>query len=251
MTQDRQNQSTTDSPSLVEYLSSFVTPQRLDRMHQVLNQRTRYLTVVLEDIYQPHNASAVLRSCDAFGIQDVHIIEDKNAYRVNPDVELGTSQWLTMNRYRATSGSKHHDPKNQSPTNPIPTAKAIQQLKDMGYRIVATSPDPQGYSLRDFPLDPGPIALFFGTELSGLSDYVLEHADTYVAIPMHGFVESFNISVSAALCMYDLSTRLRSSALPWQLSFEEQQEILLQWLRRSIKRADALEREFHLNYKPN
>jgi len=242
MIQDRQNESKEAHPSLLEFLSGFVTPQRLDRMHQVLEQRTRYITVVLEDIFQPHNASAVLRSCDAFGIQDIHIIEDKNAYRVNPDVELGTSQWLTMTKYRWPSHLKQQN--LQPPKAHGPTAQVIHSLKSQGYRIVATSPDPRGFQLSDLPLDQGPLALLFGTELTGLSDYALEQADTFVAIPMYGFVESFNISVSAALCLYELTTRLRESSLSWKLNPKERDELLLQWFRRSIKRADALEREY-------
>ncbi|NCN05950.1 MAG: RNA methyltransferase [Spirochaetales bacterium] len=217
-----------ENTALIEYLSQFVTPERLSKMHRVVAERTRYLTVVLEDIFQPHNASAVLRSCDAFGVQDVHIIEDRNSYQVNPDVELGTSQWLTLQRYKGED----------------PTVKAITALKSRGYRIVATSPRTDGYTLANLPIHQGPIALMFGTELTGLTPTALELADDFVTIPMFGFVESFNISVSAALCLYDITTRLRKSELSYKLQKDEQDQLLLTWLRKNIKKADALERAF-------
>ena len=215
---------------LIRYLSGIVMPERIATMRRVLAERTRYLSVVIEDIYQPHNASAVLRTCDCFGIQDVHIVENRNAYRVNPGVELGTAQWLTLHRY------------NSEPEN---TPAAIDQLRTAGYRIVATTPHTEQRSLDDFDLDAGPVALLFGNEPDGLSETALNLADEHLVIPMVGFVESFNISVSAAIILHTLSGRLRSSRIAYHLSPEESNEILLQWLRKSIGRADALEREFH------
>ncbi len=220
--------------ALNEYLSGFVTEQRLDKIRRVLAQRHRYITVMLEDIYQPHNASAVLRSCDAFGIQDVHIVENRNRYRINPDVELGTAQWLSITRYNA---GEHN------------TAEAVRALRKKGYRIVATAPHSDDCLLADLDLSPGPVALMFGTELSGLSDQAMELADEFVRIPMHGFVESFNISVSAALSLYDLDRRLRSSDIAFQLTEDEHCEIQGQWLAASIKKSQALEAEFRRTYR--
>ena len=214
---------------LIDYLSGFVTPRRLERMHQVLASRTRYITVALEDIYQPHNASAVLRSCDGFGVQDAHIIENRNSYRVNPGVELGTSQWLTMHRYNRTGDN---------------TREAVQRLREMGYRIVATSPHADDVDLEEFDLSRGRAAFFFGNELDGLSPAMLDLADEYMKIPMYGFVESFNISVSCALTLHHLTHRLRSGDYPWQLTPAEKDELLLQWLRNSIRNWPTIERQF-------
>ena len=242
-----ENSSRAPDPELLAYLQRFVTEKRLERMNAVLDQRTRYLTVVLEDIFQPHNASAVLRSCDAFGIQDVHIIENRNAYRLNPDIELGTSQWLTLQKYRAKLAEPPDALTREDRESPAAAANSLRTLvglRDRGYRIAATVPRADGYRLSELPLEGGPIALVFGTELTGLSRTALDFADLAVAIPMHGFVESFNISVSAALCLYDLSTRLRESQIPWRITQEERQTILYRWLKTSIKKADALEREF-------
>jgi tRNA (guanosine-2'-O-)-methyltransferase len=215
---------------LIDYLCGFVTEERLGTMRRVLEERTRYLSVVIEDIYQPHNASAVLRTCDCFGIQDVHIVENRNAYRVNPGVELGTAQWLSLHRY------------NGGPSN---TPAAIDALRSAGYRIVATTPHTNQRSLADFDLEAGPVALLFGNELEGLSETAFNLADEHLVIPMFGFVESFNISVSAAIILHALSSRLRASPIAYHISSEERDEILLQWLRGSIGRVDALEREYH------
>ncbi|MCF8112120.1 MAG: RNA methyltransferase [Desulfobacteraceae bacterium] len=214
---------------LIKYLSGFVTQNRLDTFERVLEHRTRYITAALENIFQPHNASAVLRSMDCFGIQDAHIIENDYEYRINPDVALGASNWLTLIRY------------NSGPDN---TNAAIANLRSLGYRIVATAPHVRNVSLPDFDLHKGRVALFFGTELEGLSETVLSNADEFLRVPMYGFTESFNISVSAAIVFYELIGKLERSALNWRLSEEEKQELRLQWLRQSVKRPDLLIRRF-------
>jgi len=218
-----------DEAELIDYLSGFVTEQRMAKMRGVLGERTRYLKVVVEDIFQPHNASAVLRTCDCFGIQDVHIIENRNAYRLNPNVELGTAQWLTLHRHRGKEGI---------------TRSTIESLREEGYRIVATTPHTNQVALEEFDLEAGPAAIMFGTELDGLSPEALEAADEHLIIPMHGFVESFNISVSAAIVLHHLSHRLRASGLNYGLGDDERRSILLAWLRASIGRVEALEREY-------
>ena len=215
---------------LISYLSQFVTSNRLAKMNRVLDERTRYITVLVEDIYQPHNASAVLRSCDCFGVQDVHVVENRNEYRINPGVELGSAQWLTLHRYR------------EKPTN---TRDAILTLRGRGYRIVATTPHTSQVDLDSFELGAGPVALLFGNEPDGLSETALGLADHHLVIPMFGFAESFNISVSAAIILNVLTKRLRSSQIPYHLSREERDALLLEWLRNSIGRCKALERAFY------
>lgn len=221
----------------IRVLEEFVTENRRTRMATVLDNRTRYVTVMLEDIYQPHNASAVLRSCDAFGVQDVHIVENRNSYQVNPGVELGTSQWLNL--IRCKDG----------------TEACIETLRNDGYRIVATTPHRNGATIDSFDLTAGPCAIMFGTEKDGLSDAALANADEYLRIPMVGFVESLNISVSAALTLYALTTRLRESEIArtgtragalagtevsWRLQSEERHELYYRWLRKSVRNADAI-----------
>lgn len=216
------------SKELIEYLSQFVSDTRKAKMEQVLENRTRHITIVLEDLYQPHNASAVLRSCDIFGIQDIHIVENSNAYTVNKDIAMGSPKWLNLHKYRKAENN---------------SLDCIQKLKAKGYRIIATSPHKNGYELKDLPVDK-PLALVFGTELTGISDTVREHADEFVMIPMYGFTESFNISVSAALCLHSTVERLHQTNVNWHISEEEKEELRLHWLRKSISRVEILEKDF-------
>lgn len=182
--------------------------------------------MVLEDIYQPHNASAVLRSCDCFGIQDVHIIENDHAYDINPKVVHGASKWLHIHKY-------HEEDFN--------TLACLNLLKSNGYALVATSPRADSTPLHELPLDR-PIALMMGTEKHGLSDMAFEMAEMLVTIPMVGFTESLNISVSAAICLQTLTHRLWQSQIAWQLSDDDQQTLLLEWMRKVVKDAEGIEK---------
>ena len=221
---------------IVKYLSGFVTPERLQTMDRVIQNRTRYITIALEDIYQSHNASAVLRTCECFGIQDVHIIENKNRYTVNPDVALGASKWLNLVKY------------NKDEFN---TSEAISSLRSSGYRIVATTLSEDAVALEDFNLEKGKSALFFGTELTGLTQQMLNEADEHLRIPLFGFTESFNISVSAAIILHHLTYNLKKSDIPWHMSADEANMLRYSWLMNSIKRSDLLEKKFLEEEKNN
>lgn len=215
--------------ALTEYLREFATEARWEKIEEVARQRTRHITVVVEDIYQPHNASAVLRSCDGFGIQDVHIIENSNEFDASSQVTIGADQWLSIYR--------HNNPETDN------TETCLNRLKVEGYKIIATSPHENDVNLNDLPI-ADKTALVFGTELEGISDKVKEMADGFVKIPMAGFSESFNISVSAAICLYNLTRRLRNSDVDWNLSEEDMEIIKLEWLKKSIKAGDQLEQKF-------
>lgn len=221
--------------ALIEYLSQFATTRRVQLFRNVAANRTRYITPVLENIYQPQNASAVLRTCDCLGIQDVHIIEETNRYKLNPDVELGSAQWLNLIRYNSPEGKN--------------TEAAINNLKTSGYRIVATTPHAKDVSLDDLDLSRGKVAILFGTELKGLSQQALDLSEEFVRIPMSGFTESFNISVSAAIIAYSLMRDLRNSSLSWRLPEEEQDQLILDWLRKSIKDSELLEKKYIFDHK--
>lgn len=213
---------------LLEYLMSFVSEERKRRFDEIIKYRTRHITVVLEDIYQPHNASAILRTCDLTGVQDVHIIENKNRYEVNPEVALGSSKWLTL---------KKHNTKDEN------TLEAFNSLKDSGYTVVATTPHEKAMELDSVPIN-NKIALVFGTEQTGLSDLAIRSADINLCIPMFGFTESYNISVSAALVLFNLTQRLRDSSIEWKLSSNELTDILLDWARNSINKHELMEQYF-------
>ena len=214
----------------LEYLSGYLTPQRLELFENVLNKRTRHLTVVLEDIYQKQNASAVLRTCDCFGIQDVHIIEDRNEFQVNREIAMGASKWLSLHKYN----NKEH--------NALDT---IQTLKKQGYRIVATTPHNNDLELQDFDIAKGKTALVFGSELPGITETIMQEADEFLKIPMYGFTESFNISVSAAIILHHLTMKMRDSKdLNWQLSADEKDELKMEWIRKTIKRSKLIEKRY-------
>ena len=214
---------------LIDYLKQFVFDRRIELFENVIQNRTKYITVVLEDIFQAHNASAVLRTAECFGIQDVHIIENRNQYTISPDVALGSSKWINLKKY-----NKHENN----------TLTAINALKEKGYRIVATTPHTNDTDLENFDLTKGKAALFFGTEQYGLSQIMINHADEYLKIPMHGFTESFNISVSAAIILHHLTHKLRQTNIDWKLTEPERNEILFQWLKRSVKKSDMLIEKF-------
>ena len=217
---------------LIQHLSNCITEERKALFEKNLKERTKYFTVVLENIYQPLNASAVLRSCDCFGIQDIHIIENYNEFKPDTEVAMGASNWLSINHYK-------HKKNN--------TIDCIKKLKKQGYRIVATSPHKTSQTLNDFNIHNGKAALFFGTETKGLSQIVMEEADEFIYIPMYGFTESFNLSVSAAICLNHLRTKLNNSTIDWRLNQKEKDIILLNWLRYSIDRCDIVEKDFFKN----
>lgn len=221
---------------LIEYLEGFITPKRRDLFEKVISERTKYLTVVLEDIYQSQNASAVLRSCDCFGVQDVHIIENRNEFTIHRDIAMGSSKWLSLNHYQNNSNN---------------TIEAINKLKKDGYRIIATTPHSDDTNLEDFDLNKGKSAFIFGTELTGVSQDVIDNADEFVKIPMYGFTESFNISVCVALVIHHLTLKLRNSDINWQLSNNDIEQIKLNWLRQTLKRFPKLEERFkNINTNP-
>lgn len=214
---------------LTNYLSGFVSDRRKQRLTEVLAERMRHMTVVLEDVYQAHNASAVLRSCDCFGVQDVHFIENRNKFKISEDVSMGSTQWLSITKYNAEENN---------------TKKCLKYLKEKGYRIVATTPHKNDCTLAQLDVTK-PFALVFGTEIDGITQDVFDMADEFVKIPMYGFTESFNISVSAALCMYELTTRIREQNIVYQLSENEKQEIYVEWLKASISKSDLIVKEFY------
>lgn len=217
---------------LIDHLTNCITDERKALFEDILSKRTKYLSVVLENIYQPLNASAVLRSCDCFGIQDVHVIENYNKFNPDTEIAMGSSNWLTINRYDSNENN---------------TSDCIKKLKKQGYRIVATSPHVEGSKINDFDLSKGKAALFFGTELEGLSHTVLQEADEHLRIPMYGFTESFNLSVSAAICLYEMREKMQNESIHWQMNDEEKDEVLLNWLRYSIDRSEIVEDDFYKN----
>lgn len=202
----------------LEYLESFLTENRVERFKEVLNNRTKHFTIVAEDVYQLHNTSAVMRSCEVFGIQDLCVIEQKFGKRIDKEIALGAEKWVDIHRY-----------------SNIPSA--LDDIRSKGYQIVATTPHVEANHLEDFDITK-PSAIFFGTEKNGLSPEIIEQADAYIKIPMVGFTESLNISVSAAIIIQNLTTRVRNSNIDWKLSDSQLLEKRIDWARKSIKDID-------------
>ena len=217
---------------LIEFFEQFVLPQRVQLLNKNLQFRTRFITVVLEDLYQQHNASAVIRTCDSFGIQNLHIIENRNKFQINKEIAVGSECWVDIEKYSNNENN---------------TEFALNHLKEKEYRIVATSLSQKANKLENFDLNKGKFALVFGTERTGISETVVKMADEFIYIPMCGFAESLNISVSVALIVHFLSGKLRESELTWKLSDEEMQDLKIRWLRNSLKNPDLLQKYFNDN----
>ena len=205
---------------LLEYLQTFLTPRRIALFKEVMAHRTRHFTVVTEDLYQMHNASAVLRSCDVFGIQDLHVVQERFGKRMDREIAMGAQKWVTVHRHKSTS-------------------ECIAKLRKDGYKIVATTPHSDSQLLPDFNVQ-SKSALFFGTEKAGLSPQAMEQADEFLKIPMYGFTESLNISVSAAIILQQVVTKMKREVTGWELSEVEKQELEMHWTRQSIKRIDDI-----------
>jgi tRNA (guanosine-2'-O-)-methyltransferase len=221
--------------ALLQHLRQFVEDRRVEKFEQIIQSRTRHLTIVLENIFQSQNASAVLRSCECVGVQDIHVIENSYKFETHPDIVLGANKWLSMFHYNTPQANN--------------TLNAIENLRNKGYKIVATTPHKNDFSLEELPID-NKTALFFGTEQTGLSEDVVEQADYFMQIPMYGFTESYNISVSAAISMYELMKRIRQSSVNWRLSEDERVDILLEWLTRSIRMSEQIIAEWQKKIQP-
>ncbi|MDO4880279.1 MAG: RNA methyltransferase [Capnocytophaga sp.] len=200
---------------LLQYLENFITEERKNRFTEILSLRTNHFTVAVEDVYQMHNTSAVVRSCEIFGVQNAHLIEQKYGKRLDSKIAMGAEKWVTTHRYSDT-------------------ISCIEKLKTDGFQIVATVPKPNAIPLDTFDISKK-SAFFFGTEKKGLSEEVLSKADQFLTIPMVGFTESLNISVSVAIILQSLTTKLRKSEVKWQLSEQELLETRLEWTKNSIR----------------
>jgi len=218
---------------LIEYLSQFAHDNRVELFNEKIEQRTNHVTLVLEDIYQAQNTSAAIRTSDCFGIQNVHVIENSNEFSVYKDITLGSSNWLNINKY------------NKDENN---SKACFDSLKKQGYKIVATSPLQHHDSVFEFNVEDK-VALVLGNELNGISEIAKQEADEFITIPMYGFTESFNISVSAALCLSEISKRVRESNIDWKLTEEEKNDVLIKWYKHSIKHGKKLAKEFKKNFK--
>lgn len=209
----------------LHFLENILTDNRKERFLNVLNTRTKHFTIAVEDVFQMHNTSAVMRSCEVFGIQELNVIEQRYGKSIDKEIAMGAQKWVDINSFDSV-------------------ADCIDNLKNQGYQIIATTPHENDCLLEDFDISK-PSALFFGTERDGLSDEVLQKADGFLKIPMVGFTESLNISVSAAIIIQNLTTRLRKTEIDWQLSEDEILEKRLDWAKKSIKDIKRIEARYY------
>jgi tRNA (guanosine-2'-O-)-methyltransferase len=217
------------SELLAQHFQQYLTENRQQAIERVLSQRTRHIAMVLENVLQPHNMSAVVRTCECYGVQNLYIIDDNNHFETNKRVLKGSNKWIDIVRYKAKD---------------VPNTKpCLADLKSAGYKILVTHPDVDGISIENVDVSEK-LAVVMGNESDGVSQEALQLADQKVYIPMVGFTESMNISVSAAICMHALLPKLRKSLVHWQLTEEEKSIIRLQWMKKSIRRSDLIEQEF-------
>jgi tRNA (guanosine-2'-O-)-methyltransferase len=214
----------------IEFLEQFVTEKRRNLFQKILDERTRHFTVAIEDIFQPHNASAIVRSCDIFGAQDLHVIESKYKFYASRLVAKGAQKWIDFSMY------------NQQNKNN--TLDCITNLRSKGYKIIATTPHNESCLLQDFDITQK-SAFFFGVEKQGLSKDVMDNADSYLKIPMVGFTESLNISVAAAIILQNMNEKLKKSSLDWKLSDYERAEKYQDWLEKTIKSIKKIKEKYY------
>ena len=209
------------------YMSQFLTEERVEVLRRTLASRTRYMTILTENTFHPQNASALVRHCEAVGLQDLHTVETRCKFNPNVNIVRGTDKWVDITRHESTE-------------------EAISSLKGAGYRLVATTPHRESCTPETFDVAKGPFCLVFGTEHAGVSDEIIEAADEYLRIPMCGMVESLNVSASAAILIYMLSQRMRlTPSIDWALKEEDAREMLFRWVMSSVKDSERiLERQF-------
>ena len=213
----------------LEFLQDFMTEERVETFKKVLENRTKHFTVVVEDIYQSYNASAIIRTCDIFGIQDMYSTTRLHQFNVSSYVAKGADRWVDVRKFNRPDSDN--------------TQEAIDAMREKGYQIIATSPHYGSITPSDFDFTK-PSALFFGAEKEGLSKNILDQADGFIKIPMYGFTESLNISVSAAIILQILSQKLRESDIDWHLSEEEKLDLEFKWAKKSVKDSKGLLEKF-------
>lgn len=213
---------------ILSYFQKFISDHKIQLFDQKTLDRTRHFTFVLEDLFHPHNASAILRTCDCMGIQDVHMIENNHQFVNEKDISLGSKKWLDV--------YQHNDFDTSSPS-------CIDKLKEDGYKIAVLNPHQEDVLIQDYPID-NKTAFILGAEKSGLTEYSLKNADVHIKVPMYGFTESYNVSVTAALTMYDVIQRMRKSEMDWRLNEDDQWKLKMAWTIRSTRASNDIIRHF-------
>ena len=209
---------------IYDYLQQFLTNERLSKIEHFSKESSDFVLPVMEDVYQFRNAAAIVRSVEACGFHHVVALEEENVFNPNLKVTKGAETWVQVEKM---------------PNN----LDSLKEIRSRGYRILAVSPEKNATMLPDYEVKE-PIALVFGTELEGVSDEILDFADETLAIPMFGFTKSFNVSVAAAICMYELKQKLMKSGIEYQLSDQKLLELKIRWAKNSIKSSEQILERF-------
>jgi tRNA (guanosine-2'-O-)-methyltransferase len=209
-----------DLAKTYEYLKQFLTDERLRKIEHFAPESSDFVLPVLEDVYQFRNAAAIVRSVEACGFHKVVALQEENNFEPNLKVTKGADTWVEVEKL----------PRN---------IESFQKIKDKGYKIVVVSLENNAKMLPDYEITE-PIALVFGTEMEGVSQEILDFADETLAIPMYGFTRSFNVSVAASLCMYELKQKLMKSGIDYKLNDEKLLRMKIRWAVNSIKSGEQI-----------
>lgn len=215
---------------LLSYLQSFLTENKRDLFEKSLQQRTRHIAMVIENVIDEHNTNAVIRSCECFGIQDAYVISGGKGFKPAKRVLRGSGKWSNIYRYNELSGNN--------------ALKCMTDLKEKGYKIIVTSPHENKTTISKLNLDR-PVAICFGHEKTGISETLIARADESVSIPMTGFTESLNISVAAGIVLYELTKRLYDSEIDFHLSEKEKNELRYHWTLKCLNKPELLIKNFY------
>ena len=212
--------STDQKAELLAHVDTFLTDDRRIRLNSVLDNRTTHFCIAMEDLFYERNSGAIIRTADGYGIQNINVIEPSGSFKskVTNIISKGAEKWVTQKQFGdLQTGAKD----------------CINQLRKEGYQIVATTPHASGHTIHDFDITKK-SAFFLGAEKTGISEVVMEEADDYIAMPIFGFTESFNVSVANGILLHELINRLRKSDVDWHLNQEERNDLMLDWTLKSI-----------------
>lgn len=217
-----------DLKQTFDYIKQFLTDERLEKIEHFAPESSDFVLPVLEDVYQFRNAAAIVRSVESCGFHKVVALQEENNFEPNLRVTKGADTWVEVEKL----------PRNIA---------SLQKIKDRGYKIVAVSLENNAKMLPEYEITE-PIALVFGTEMEGVTQEILDFADETLAIPMYGFTRSFNVSVAASICMYELKQKLMKSSIDYKLDEYKLMKMKIRWAVNSIKSGKQILEKY---YKQN
>jgi tRNA (guanosine-2'-O-)-methyltransferase len=216
---------------LTEKFGSFLSDERKASVEHVLSHRTKHIRVAVEDLIDSHNVSAIIRTGECMGIQDFHVIDNEQNFHIGKGVSKGASKWIDIHRH------------NESDVDN--SLEAIKNLKEAGYQLLVTSLASRATALNAVDISR-PFVVVLGNETRGTSEIMKEHADQLISVPMYGFTESYNVSVSAGIILHQLTERIHKEVENWQLTEKEKIDYKFQWYKKCMARPDYYQ-NYYLN----